>query len=233
MKGRGLEPNVITYSAAISACEKGRRPDAALDLLAEMKARGLAPNVITYNAAISACEKGGRTDIALDLLAEMKGRGLELNVITYNAGIKACFDAGMYADALKKTREAISKDLFPVFPVIPSQLTNWDLHLLTDATSCMLLSDALLSIIDSGVHDSPCVKNIIVVTGKGLNTEHPDGPILKEKVPKFLHEVAGLVTSAVEGNEGRFLITGRSLQQWASSAKYGQFKALFGDIKPT
>ena len=59
MKTAGLKPNVITYNAAISACEKGGRADEALKLLAEMKTAGLEPDVITYNAVISACEKGG------------------------------------------------------------------------------------------------------------------------------------------------------------------------------
>ena len=52
---RGLLPDVITYSAAISACEKGQKPQQALHLLQELQLRGLLPNVITYNAAISAC----------------------------------------------------------------------------------------------------------------------------------------------------------------------------------
>ena len=53
---RGLLPDVITYSAAISACEKGHKPHQALHLLQELQLRGLLPNVITYSAAISACE---------------------------------------------------------------------------------------------------------------------------------------------------------------------------------
>ena len=55
---RGLLLNVITYSAAISACEKGQKPQQALHLLQELQLRGLLPNVTTYSAAISACEKG-------------------------------------------------------------------------------------------------------------------------------------------------------------------------------
>ena len=55
---RGLLSGVITYNAAISACEKGQMPQQALHLLQEMLLRGLLPNVITYNAAISVCEKG-------------------------------------------------------------------------------------------------------------------------------------------------------------------------------
>ena len=48
MQGRGLEPNVITYSAVISARELGQLPERALKLLAEAQARGLEPDVITY-----------------------------------------------------------------------------------------------------------------------------------------------------------------------------------------
>merc|ERR1712211_63662 len=58
MHKQSLEPNTITYSAAISACEKGQLPERALELLADMHKQSLEPNSITYSAAISACEKG-------------------------------------------------------------------------------------------------------------------------------------------------------------------------------
>ena len=54
---RGLEPNAITYGAAISAYEEARQPDKELELLAGIQQGGLEPDVITYSAAISACEK--------------------------------------------------------------------------------------------------------------------------------------------------------------------------------
>ena len=47
MQLRDLLPNVITFNAAISACEKGQQPQQALDLLQELQLRGLLPNVIT------------------------------------------------------------------------------------------------------------------------------------------------------------------------------------------
>ena len=37
---------LVTYSAAISACEKGRTPQQALNLLQEMQLRSLLPDVI-------------------------------------------------------------------------------------------------------------------------------------------------------------------------------------------
>ena len=44
---------MITYSAAISACKKGKQPDKALELLEDMQRKGLEPGMITYNAAIN------------------------------------------------------------------------------------------------------------------------------------------------------------------------------------
>ena len=49
---------MTTNTAAITACEKGQKPQQALHLLEELYLRGLLPDLITYSAAISACEKG-------------------------------------------------------------------------------------------------------------------------------------------------------------------------------
>ena len=81
---------LITYSATISACEKGQTPQQALHLIQELQLRDLLPNVIPYNAAISACEKGRKPQQALILLRELKLRSLLPNVITYSAAISAC-----------------------------------------------------------------------------------------------------------------------------------------------
>ena len=43
---RGISPDVITYNAAVSAREKGRKPQQALNLLQEMQLRSLLPDVI-------------------------------------------------------------------------------------------------------------------------------------------------------------------------------------------
>ena len=63
-----IHKDVITYSAAISACEKGQQWRLALGLLAEMAFVKVAKHVITYSAAISACEKGHQWQPALGLL---------------------------------------------------------------------------------------------------------------------------------------------------------------------
>ena len=72
---------LVSYSAGISACEKGEQWQRALALLSEMWEAKLEPNVISYNAGISACEKGEQWQRALALLSEMWEAKLEPDVI--------------------------------------------------------------------------------------------------------------------------------------------------------
>ena len=64
MQAEGIPADTITYGAAvaagaaISACEKGRQWQQALQPMEDMQAKGIPANTITYGAAISACEKG-------------------------------------------------------------------------------------------------------------------------------------------------------------------------------
>jgi len=54
MRCSQLEPGVISYSAAISACEKAQECGQALGLMRELQCSHLKPNVISYSATISA-----------------------------------------------------------------------------------------------------------------------------------------------------------------------------------
>ncbi|CAK0894730.1 unnamed protein product [Prorocentrum cordatum] len=76
-----VEPDVISYSAGISACEKGEQWQRALALLREMRKAQLEPNTVSYNAGISACEKGLQWQRALALLLEMRDAKLEPDAI--------------------------------------------------------------------------------------------------------------------------------------------------------
>ncbi|MHA6891287.1 hypothetical protein [Ralstonia pseudosolanacearum] len=85
-----MRPNVVTYSAAISACEKAGWVDQALALLDELRTQGqsepaLRPNVITYSAAISACMGAGQADRARWLVALAIQDGVVLPDAGYDA----------------------------------------------------------------------------------------------------------------------------------------------------
>ena len=81
MHARRNSPNVITYGAAISACEERRQPERAEDV----PSAGIMPNVIFCNATISACEVGRQPERVFWLQEDMPSRRIMPSLITYNA----------------------------------------------------------------------------------------------------------------------------------------------------
>eukprot|EP00973_Karenia_brevis_P022115 3043117-Karenia_brevis.AAC.1 len=61
MPGLGLLLDVISFSAAISACVKVHQWQCVAPLLDGMCEEGLPYTVISFNAAISACVKDGQS----------------------------------------------------------------------------------------------------------------------------------------------------------------------------
>ena len=100
MRTHGLEPDVITFSAAISACERGANWEQALALLAEMRERGLACDITVFSAAVNACEQGAQWELALELISEMRASGMQPHVPTLKAAISACEKGQQWDKAL-------------------------------------------------------------------------------------------------------------------------------------
>ena len=90
MQRQSVKPDVISYNAAISACEKGAQPEQAVQLLRAMQQQSVEPDVIRCSASISACEKRARPEQALRLLREMERQSVEPHVISYNDAFSAC-----------------------------------------------------------------------------------------------------------------------------------------------
>ena len=95
-----VSPTVISYSAAISACEKGAQWERALTLFQAMPKAKIPSDVISCNAAISACEKGGQWEQALTLFHAMPKEKILSDVISYSAAISACEKGGQWEQAL-------------------------------------------------------------------------------------------------------------------------------------
>merc|ERR1712032_433337 len=96
----GLEPDVITNSASISACEKGHQWAMALQILGKMRRSGLEPDVITNSASISACEKGHQWAMALQILGKMRRSSLEPDVVAVLVSLERlyhCARKGIHA----------------------------------------------------------------------------------------------------------------------------------------
>ena len=98
MKQKKVHPDVVCYSAAISACSKGKQWSKAWGLFVDMEKRKVSPNLITFNALISACEDSGR---ALDLLAQMESRGIQPDRISFSTAISVCEKAQEWERAIE------------------------------------------------------------------------------------------------------------------------------------
>lgn len=95
MKREGVRPTVVTYSALISAAEKGQQWKLALEVLDEMKSN-FGVNVIAYSAAISALSKGQMWHKALELFREIESSsGEKPSIVTYNATMCVLLNAPM------------------------------------------------------------------------------------------------------------------------------------------
>lgn len=90
MNMEDIEPNVISYSAAIKACEKDGDWPSALEFLDLMRANGVEPNEITFSSVISVAARGNVAYVALNVLREMQNNGLRVNEISYGSALLAC-----------------------------------------------------------------------------------------------------------------------------------------------
>ena len=96
----GIEPNVITLTAAIKSCELTGDWKFALDLLDLMRAIDIPPNEITYSCAISVCSNGAGS-VALNILREMQSMGVPMNMITYASTLVACARSSLWTEVHK------------------------------------------------------------------------------------------------------------------------------------
>ena len=65
-----MECNTVVYSAAMSACQRGKQGTLALQLLRRMKQEGVEPNTTTYNTVIAACGRSRLAEAALEVRAK-------------------------------------------------------------------------------------------------------------------------------------------------------------------
>ena len=83
--GRGPAASVVSFSAAISAYEKGGQWEQALSQLHMMCKADVTPNVISPSAATPGCVKGDQCQQSLGLFVSVA----PVHVISHNAAISA------------------------------------------------------------------------------------------------------------------------------------------------
>ncbi|CAK9064649.1 unnamed protein product [Durusdinium trenchii] len=138
----GQVPNVVSYNAVISACERSSSWSQALDCFFEFtQVSHLFANDVTFNALISSCEKGRQWQWALHMLLVMKESSVRLDVITYSAAISACEKALQWERALELLAEMRAERVPPNRITVNAAISaygnglQWPLALLLSETS--------------------------------------------------------------------------------------------------
>ena len=113
MVDEGLQPNVITYAAAMAACRD--RPETVLSLLTRMKAENIEPNTVVLTTAINSLARAGGkySDHAAGILSHMEKHGPEPNIYTYNTITRAYAEAGRLDEAVGVLRDIKNRNLAP------------------------------------------------------------------------------------------------------------------------
>ena len=98
METRKISKDTVTYSAAITACERCNKWQQAIKLYESMKKNAdsdsaVKPNTYTLNAVLNACVHGRQWRSALEELARAREVGIAPDVISYSAVITALGDA--------------------------------------------------------------------------------------------------------------------------------------------
>lgn len=95
-----VPPDVVGFSAAISACGVCSEWPWGLELLRNMGARAIPPDRIAFDAAISACALGIQWESGLALLASMGSREICPDEVSFNAAMSCCERSGRWMEAL-------------------------------------------------------------------------------------------------------------------------------------
>ena len=101
MSASEAQPNLVTYSAVISAFAAQGQWQAALSpFLDHMRRAQLLPSEIIFSTGMLAACRAVEWTRALQMLSAASIAGLELTTISFNTGISACDEAGRWKDAL-------------------------------------------------------------------------------------------------------------------------------------
>ena len=219
------------YNALMKLCLKLDDADMAFGLIQLMgQSNTVQITTGSIDILLRVCDAvGNKSHVqnAVQLFGRLQEeRGMKADRMLIETMLQTCFSNQVYTNTLTLTREAISIGMYKPFPLgTAGSMCIWDLHNTIEMDACFLLAEAFDR---AAAHAAQgVVRDVVVITGKGHGSKN-NVPVLRRKIPLFLSDAIGLKVTRLKDNKGRLLVTGNSLQQWASSTKYLQFRMLFG-----
>lgn len=92
-KSLGITPDLVAYTAAITACADANQRDKATFLLKEMLSSGIRPDSAAFTALVAALGHAGEWTQAVEILETMPKMGAPRNAVVYNALITSWANA--------------------------------------------------------------------------------------------------------------------------------------------
>ena len=227
MQEENLRPDMKTYSSVISACESAGEWQRALGVLEMMiqeseKDEDLSSlNLYCFNAAISACEKGGAWIEALEIYERMVEMGdpISPNFVTLSSLILALDQAGQKELAQSKFEEGMKKGIVKPWRRTLNQdgdsIYALDLH----NFSSSMAKAAIRSCMDAYLLKKKIIRegsgnDLVIITGKGLNTARGDLPVLQGTTLNLLEKEYGLKGTVEDSNQGRVVVDTEKLKDF-------------------
>ncbi|GMY17464.1 pentatricopeptide repeat-containing protein At1g09900 [Fagus crenata] len=109
MRGKGLKPDIITYSSLVGGLSREGKVDEAIKFLHDLERLGVRPNAITYNSIMLGLCKAKQTSRAIDFLAYMVSRECKPTEATYTILIEGIANEGLAKEALELLNQLCSR----------------------------------------------------------------------------------------------------------------------------
>jgi pentatricopeptide repeat domain-containing protein 1 len=212
MKAAGVQPTVITYSAVISACEKGAQWQRAVEVFEEMETARVKPDDITYNALISACEKGAQWERAVEVFEEMKAAGVQPTDYTSNPLINVLWRGGQRRTAVDLYMVASQAGVYPL--QAERSLNMIDLHGTSAGAACAATTLWLAEIAAASLKQLALPATFTVITGQGNHSRETGESEVKDALATFLLEELGSPFRAPSDNPGRLQADRTAVCEW-------------------
>ncbi|KAK4480470.1 hypothetical protein RD792_013543 [Penstemon davidsonii] len=115
MRGRGCEPDLVSFNTLINARLKSgpMSPNLGIELLSEVRRSGIRPDIITYNTLISGCSRQSNLEEAVKVFDDMEAHKCEPDLWTYNAMVSVYGRCGLSGEAERLFNELGSKGFYP------------------------------------------------------------------------------------------------------------------------
>lgn len=82
-QGRGVTPDLMSYTWAIGAYSRMPDQQAAEDVFMTLKSKGFDPSTLTYNKLLYCAAQGCEWEAAMNTYEDMKANNVQRDVLTY------------------------------------------------------------------------------------------------------------------------------------------------------